>query len=123
MTYGRSENGKIGEKMIREFIMTPTFDRRWENLNLNDDDLQELQNYIMKNPNAGDVIPDTGGAIKLRWLLGNRGKRGGVRIIYADIVRKARTHLLICYSKNEQDNISNEQKKQLREVMKKLKGE
>jgi hypothetical protein len=69
------------------------------------------------------IIPGTGGAIKLRWSLPDKGKRGGIRIIYVDIVKKAHIHLLLCYSKNEQDDLSNEQKKQMKNLIIKLKGE
>ena len=34
------------------------------------------------NPQAGQLIPETGGVRKLRWALPGRGKRGGARVIY-----------------------------------------
>lgn len=37
--------------------------------------------FIAANPEAGDVIPDTGGIRKLRWSRPGTGKRGGVRVI------------------------------------------
>ena len=107
----------------KAFIMTSTFDRRWNKLKLSDNDLQELEIFIMQNPDAGDVIPETGGAVKLRWSLSDKGKRGGIRVIYVDVVSKAHIHLLLCYSKNEQDDLSNEQKKQIIKLIKILKGE
>ena len=109
--------------MTREFIITSTFDKRWEKLNLDDDDLQELQNYIMKNFIPGDTIQRTGGAIKLRWALAHKGKSGGIRIIYADIPHLSHTHMLLCYDKNEQDDLTDEQKKQVKKLIQTLKGE
>lgn len=41
-----------------------------------------LKFYLGLRPQAGDLIPDTGGARKLRWAVGSQGKRGGVRVIY-----------------------------------------
>lgn len=38
--------------------------------------------YIAGNPEAGDVIADTGGVRKVRWKRAGSGKRGGVRVIY-----------------------------------------
>jgi hypothetical protein len=38
--------------------------------------------FIARNPEAGDVIPETGGVRKLRWRRPGSGKRGGVRVIY-----------------------------------------
>ena len=51
---------------------------------LDDDDFRALQNLLMKNPEAGDPIPDTGGLRKLRFRDARRGKgkRGGLRVIY-----------------------------------------
>ena len=111
--------------MKREFIYTTVFDRRWEEMGLADTDLQALEKFIMDNPEAGDIIRGTGGAIKLRFALPseNKGKRGGVRVIYMDIVRNAHTHLLLCYAKSKQDDLTNEQTKQLKSLVKTLKGE
>jgi len=63
--------------MKREFISTSIFDKRWDNLNLSDDDLRDLQNYIMKDPSAGDIIVGTGGAKKTRYALPGKGKSSG----------------------------------------------
>jgi len=92
-------------------------------LNFNDDDLLDLQLFIMNNPNAGDVIVGTGGAIKLRHALHGKGKSGGVRVIYTDIPHKSRAYLLLCYGKSEQDDLTSTQKKQLEVLIKIIKGE
>jgi hypothetical protein len=39
----------------------------------------ELVAFIGANPEAGEMIPETGGVRKLRWGLAGRGKRGGAR--------------------------------------------
>ena len=46
-------------KMRREFIETPSFTKRWFALGFNDDDLAELQQFLIKNPEAGDVMIGT----------------------------------------------------------------
>ncbi len=38
--------------------------------------------WLAGNPEAGDVIPDSGGCRKVRWSRAGTGKRGGVRVIY-----------------------------------------
>jgi hypothetical protein len=40
-----------------------------------------LQQSLIVNPEAGDVIPGSGGVRKLRWGVAGRGKRGGLRVI------------------------------------------
>lgn len=111
--------------MVREFIRSTYFDKRWAALGLTDDDLRNLENHIMKNPGIGDTIQGTGGAIKLRWVLAgnNKGKSGGIRVIYVDIAHQAHVHLLLCYPKSEQDDLTNAQKSQLKQLVKSIKGE
>jgi hypothetical protein len=42
----------------------------------------EFVDYIAGNPEAGDVIPETGGVRKVRWGKEGVGKRGGARVIF-----------------------------------------
>ena len=47
-----------------------------------DEDLRRLQNTLLTQPDAGDLIRDGSGLRKLRWAAQGRGKRGGARVIY-----------------------------------------
>jgi len=94
----------------RVFIITAIFDKHWGELNLTDNDLQKLENFIMQNPDAGDIIQSTGGLIKLRWNLPGTGKRGGIRILYVDFIYHEKVVLVNCYSKKDKDNISDKEK-------------
>ena len=55
--------------MKREFIETPSFTKRWSALGFNYDNLAELQQFLIKNPDAGDTIVGTGGLKKSDSLL------------------------------------------------------
>ena len=46
--------------------MMPEFDRQWEKIGLDDDDLRQLQEALLRNPKAGDVIRGTKGLRKIR---------------------------------------------------------
>ena len=48
----------------------------------NEEELAALVDHVARNPEAGDVIPATGGVRKMRWGRGSSGKRGGARVIY-----------------------------------------
>ena len=100
--------------MTREFIITKEFDCSWNELGLTDADLRELQVFLCRNPDAGDIIEGTAGVRKLRWALDGRGKSGGARVIYLDVVFSEHIYLITAFSKNEKANLS----KQERNVMK-----
>ena len=47
-----------------------------------DEERSDFVDFIAQNPEAGDLIPETGGVRKVRWSRQGSGKRGGVRVIY-----------------------------------------
>ena len=57
---------------------TPLFLRQAEAV-WDDDERQAFVDFIAANPEAGDVIPETGGVRKIRWTRAGTGKRGGMR--------------------------------------------
>lgn len=62
--------------------------------------------WIAANPEAGDVIPGSGGCRKVRWSRAGMGKRGGARVIYYLRLANGEVVLLIVYAKAKFDNIS-----------------
>lgn len=85
-----------------EFVEAPAFTKFVQNY-LKDDEYAALQRYLERDPQAGDLIPDTGGLRKLRWRDRNRGKgtRGGLRVIYYYFLSDLQIWLLTIYDKNE----------------------
>ena len=75
-------------------------------------------NYIAANPEAGDVIPDSGGIRKVRWSRPGTGKRGGVRVIYFYHDMEMPLLLLKAYAKNEQEDLSQVQLKKMQQFTK-----
>jgi len=103
-------------------VQLSPFVSKWSKLRLTDEDLQSLEAALIANPEAGPVIPGTGGLRKLRFApLGwNTGKRGALRIIYAFISSGAAVFLFTAYGKNEQSDFSADEKKVFRQVLKRL---
>jgi len=81
-----------------------------------DDEFRAFQEVLIENPEAGDTISGTGGFRKIRWSRPGTGKRGGVRVIYYNIMSKGRIYLALVYPKNEQDDLTEEQKKVLKQL-------
>jgi len=92
------------------------FTRRVVDL-LGDDDLAKVQGILLARPDAGKVIPKSGGLRKLRVAAKGHGKRGGARIIYYWVVARDRILLLDIYAKNEKDDLSAAELKLLRTLI------
>ncbi len=84
---------------------------------MDDERYSALQTYLARHPDTGKVIPGSGGIRKIRWAGSGRGKRGGLRIIYYWWIAKDRISMLLVYPKNEQDDLSADQVKQLRKAL------
>lgn len=88
----------------------PPFERHRQEY-LDDLSFRGLQNALMKNPAAGDIIVGTGGLRKLRYADGRRGKgkRGGLRVIYYWWVSGDQFWLFTVYDKNEAIDLTADQ--------------
>lgn len=109
--------------MKRTFIEVPMFTRKWKELGLTDENLRELENILLENPKSGDIIQGTGGLRKIRIPLEHKGKRGGGRVIYVDIEIKETIYFINVYTKNEKDDLTEDEKKAFKAVLKVLKEE
>jgi hypothetical protein len=101
-----------------QFVEAPAFARFREDY-LDDDGFAELQSYLAKNPEAGDMVPGAGGICKLRWRDPRRGKgrRGGLRIIYYCFLSEQEIWLLTLYDKDEAADLTKEERDHLRRLL------
>ena len=101
-----------------QFVEAPAF-MRFRDEYLDDDGFAELQRYLAKNPEAGDMVPGAGGIRKLRWKDSSRGKgrRGGLRVVYYCFLSEQEIWLLTLYGKNEAADLTKDQKDQLRRAL------
>jgi len=98
-----------------EFFEAPAFTRHL-GAYLDDAGLSALQLFLIDHPEAGKVMPGTGGFRKLRWgdETRGKGKRGGLRIIYCLLPEEHQVWLFTLYGKNEADDLTPAQKLILR---------
>ena len=61
--------------------------------------------WISTEPEAGAVIPGSGGCRKVRWARPGMGKQGGARVIYFAHLAGGELVMLLVYPKAAKDNI------------------
>lgn len=84
---------------------------------MSDSERAELVAFVGANPEAGEIISDTGGVRKMRWALAGRGKRGGMRMIYYYHSERLPVFLLAAYAKNEKANLSNAERNAMKRLV------
>ena len=72
--------------------------------------------FIARNPEAGDVIPETGGVRKVRWARAGAGKRGGARVIYFYHHADMPLFALTAFAKNERADLSHQDRNDFRQL-------
>lgn len=97
-------------------VETVLFQKQWP-LYWSEDERGEFAAYIAEYPDAGDVVPESGGIRKVRWRRKGTGKSGGVRIIYFTRTVDEEIVLLTLYAKARTDNITGAKLKEIRHAL------
>jgi hypothetical protein len=100
------------------FVELPPFERFRQEY-LNDEAFRGLQQLLMQNPEAGDVIAGTGGLRKVRFADSRRskGKRSGLRVIYYWWLAGYQFWLFTLYDKDEMSDLTTKEKKVLKALL------
>ncbi|WP_205203287.1 type II toxin-antitoxin system RelE/ParE family toxin [Azonexus hydrophilus] len=101
------------------FVELPAF-AKYRADYLDDEGFRGLQQSLLKNPEAGEVIEGAGGLRKLRHgdQRRGKGKRGGLRVIYYWWDGGRQFWLFTLYDKDEMENLSADEKKVLKGMLK-----
>lgn len=97
-------------------IETPIFTKQLLST-LSGEEYRLFQATLLERPDAGKIIPGSGGLRKVRWGLEGRGKSGGVRVIYYWFTEGGTILLLFMYPKNVRENLTQDQLKQLKRII------
>jgi mRNA-degrading endonuclease RelE of RelBE toxin-antitoxin system len=101
---------------VLTLIESPIFSKIWLDY-WSVDEHGEFVAYLASNPEAGDLIPGSGGCRKIRWARSGMGKRGGVRVIYTVRLKRGAIVLLTIYAKNVRDDIPSHVLRQIAEEL------
>jgi hypothetical protein len=102
-------------RCVYTFIESSIFERVCP-IYLDDDEYADLQQHLLLNPEAGEMVPSSGGVRKLRWARKGMGKRGGLRVIYYVRIEPHEFWMLTMYSKSKTKNVPGHILKQLLEA-------
>ena len=106
------------------FIESLSFTRRLQRLagNAAGEVLRELQNALLRDPSRGDVVRGLGGIRKARSPNPRRGKgtRGGYRYMHPYLEHREHIPLLFLFDKDEQEDLSEKERKSLRQMVAEL---
>ena len=97
-------------------VETSLFQKQWP-LYWTEEERGTFASYLANNPDAGDVIPESGGMRKIRWSRAGSGKLGGVRVIY--YTRLANGQIVLLYAKSKTDNLTGQKLKEIKNALEK----
>ncbi len=107
--------GRIVDPMLT-VVETLLFQKQWP-LYWTEEERGEFAAYIAESPDAGAVVPESGGIRKVRWRRAGTGKSGGVRVIYFTRTAEQEVVLLLLYAKAKTDNITGAKLKEIRHAL------
>jgi hypothetical protein len=97
-------------------VETLLFQRQWP-LYWTEEERGAFAAFIAEHPNAGDLVPESGGIRKVRWRRAGSGKSGGVRVIYFTRTAAGEVVLLTLYAKSKTDNLTGPKLKEIRRAL------
>lgn len=99
------------------FIETSIFTKQIKEL-VSDEEYRQLQQDLLVQPDKGDLIKNGGGIRKVRCAQGNKGKSGGIRVIYYWVTEDDQIFFLVAYPKSVKDNLTDKETSILRQLVK-----
>jgi len=98
-------------------VETEHFRRAASDAQMSEDEVSRLKNLLANSPMAGDPIPGTGGARKLRFAKPGRGKSGSYRVVTFYTGEDIPVFLMDVYAKGDKINLSAAERAELKEEL------
>ena len=102
---------------MQTVIETPAYLASADEEGLSENERTTIASALARNPAAGDLMPGTGGARKVRFAGRGKGKSGGYRVVTFYGGEDIPVFLLDVYGKGSRANLSNAERNELRTVL------
>ena len=102
---------------MQTIIETPAYLSDAKTLGLTDIERAIIVDYLAQHPSAGEVLPGTGGARKVRFGGRGKGKSGGYRVITFYSGEDIPVFLLNIFAKGEKVNLTKAEQNELRGIL------
>lgn len=89
---------------MRTIIELPAFIKQAKAV-WSDAEYEDFTFWLANHPEAGEVIPGTGGGRKVRWNRAGSGKSSGARVIYYHLAEAGQIILVAVYGKAARENM------------------
>lgn len=110
----------MGNGMRHTVVETPEFRRAAREAAIGFRELMAIVDHLARHPGAGDLIPGTGGARKVRFRGRGRGKSGGSRVITAYADADTPVFLLTVFAKGDRIDMNARERRALRDVISRI---
>ena len=107
----------MGTNELQTIVEMPSYLRQARRLRLTEDELDAIKAIVARQPSAGDVIPASGGARKVRIRARGRGKSGGYRVVTFFSGVALPVFLLDIYAKSDKANMTRGEVNRLRTII------
>lgn len=101
-------------------IWTAAFSTQARRHGLSEEEMESIVNTLAEDPLAGDIMPGTGGARKLRHPGRGRGKSGGYRTVHYFGGDDVPVFLLAVYGKGAKANLTEAERNGLARLLPKI---
>jgi len=102
---------------MQTVVETPDYLRDARNAGLTEGEQDSIVRVLAARPDAGVVIPGTGGARKLRFAGRGKGKSGGYRVVTFYGGRDVPVFLLNVFAKGDRIDLSAAERNELAKVL------
>jgi hypothetical protein len=102
---------------VHTVVETPEYLSDARAARLTEHEQSAIVEFIASHPNAGDIIPNTGGARKVRFAGRGKGKSGGYRVVTFYTGPDLPVFLLNVFAKGDKINLTRAERNELRVIL------